>query len=215
MVNSGLLIFREVAESWNSGNSTKSREIIHQTRKIPQNSSVILSNTYLYHIFWNFTCMFTCCKLVNLYWNFVTETSKQCPKSTGVDYVAKNCMALALMLKALPFNFAIGSFLECVVVERANDNLCLKKTLKASIWSAQSFCPENSHKISHFQPVAFRWSLPWRSCKIGRFFQGSVPHNPTKLISTIFPDQFYKPCEFQTTKKTSLWCTFLSCQVWF
>ena len=28
--------------------------------------------------------------------------SKQCPKSTGVDYVAKNCMALALMLKALP-----------------------------------------------------------------------------------------------------------------
>ena len=198
-MNSGLLIFREVAESWNSGNSTKSTKT-HKTRKIPQNSSVILSNTYLYNIFWNFTCMFTCCKLANLYWNFVTETSKQCPKSTGVDYVAKNCMALALMLKALPFNFAIGSFLECVVVERANDNLCLKKTLKASIWSAQSFCPENSHKISHFQPVAFRWSLPWRSCKIGRFFQGSVPHNPTKLILTFFPDQFYKPCEFQTTK---------------
>ena len=61
MVNSGLLIFREVAESWNSGNSTKSSEIIHKTRK---------------------------------------------------------------MLKALPFNFAIGSFLECVVVERANDDLC-------------------------------------------------------------------------------------------
>ena len=100
-MNSGLLIFREVAESWNSGNSTKSREIIHKTRIIPQNSSVILSNTYLYNIFWNFTCMFTCCKLANLYWNFVTETSKQCPKSTGVDYVAKNCMALALMLRWL------------------------------------------------------------------------------------------------------------------
>ena len=41
------------------------------------------------------------------------------PNLPGVDYVAKNCMALAL-----PFNFAIGSFLECIVVERANDDLC-------------------------------------------------------------------------------------------
>ena len=151
MVNSGLLIFREVAESWISGNSTKSREVIHKTRKIPQNSSVILSNTYLYNIFWNFTSTFTCCKLANLYWNFVTETSKQCPKSTGIDYVAKNCMALALMLKALPLVHFWS-----VLLLKEQMMTSVKKMLKTSVWLAQSrlisreICSENSHKISHF-----------------------------------------------------------------
>ena len=42
------------------------------------------------------------------------------PKLPGVDYVPKN-WALAMMLKAL---IAIGSFLERIVVERANDGLC-------------------------------------------------------------------------------------------
>ena len=44
------------------------------------------------------------------------------PKLPGVNYVAKN-WALAMMLKALPLSFAIGSFLKHIVVERANDDL--------------------------------------------------------------------------------------------
>ena len=193
MVNSGLLIFREVAESWISGNSTKSREIIHKTRKIPQNSSVILSNTYLYNIFWNFTCTFTCCKLANLYWNFVTETSKQCPKSTGVDYVAKNCTALALMLKASPFNSALVHFWSVLLLLKEQMMTSVKKTWKTSVWSAQirlisrEICPKIPTKPVIFNPLLLGEVCPEDPAKSADFFQRSVPHNPTKLILTFFP----------------------------
>ena len=61
--------------------------------------------------------LFTCRKLANLSWNFISKTCKQLP---GINYVAKN-WALAMMLLK---GFAIGSFLEYIVVERANDDLC-------------------------------------------------------------------------------------------
>ena len=121
-VNSGLLIFCVVAELRNSVNQQNPAKFTRD--KIPQNSPVLLSNTYLYNIFQNFTCKFTCCKLTNLSLNFVTETSNNVLKLSGIDYVAKNWALIAMMLKALPFNFATGSILESIVVERANDYLC-------------------------------------------------------------------------------------------
>ena len=80
-----------------------------RSREIPQNSVEILSNTCLYS---NFE---TLCQ------NFITETCKQRSETTrrrlccgklGTSHDVKG--------------FAIGSFLERIVVERANDDLLEK-----------------------------------------------------------------------------------------
>ena len=87
---------------------------------------------------WNFSQLlglFTCCKLLNLSWNFVTETCKQRPetlKLPGVDYVAKN-WALAMMSKALP----LGQFWN-VLLLKEQMMAAVKKTLKMLVWSAQT-----------------------------------------------------------------------------
>ena len=86
-----------------------------KTPKIPWNSVEILSNTCLYSNFE--TCL--CRKLANLCQNCVTEMCKQhsetsrcrlCCEKLGTSHDVKG--------------FAIGSFLERIVVERANDDLC-------------------------------------------------------------------------------------------
>ena len=65
--------------------------------------------------------LFTCCKLVNLFWNFVTETCKQRPET-----IRRRLCCEKLGTSHDVKGFAIGSFLEHIVVERANDNLCQK-----------------------------------------------------------------------------------------
>ena len=47
--------------------------------------------------------------------------------------------------------FAIGLFLERIVVERANDDLCSAQNRSIS----SEFCLENNHKIGRFLPIAF------------------------------------------------------------
>ena len=150
--------------------------------KILQNSVEILSNTYLYNIcnIWNISQLlglFTCRKLVNLSWNFVTETCKQrpvTPKLPGVDYVAKN-WALAMMLKALP----LVQFWS-VLLLKEQMMTSVRKTLKTLVWSAQNrsisneVFPENNHKIGLFWPIDFRLSLP-------RKFREFAPKNPAKF----------------------------------
>ena len=113
---------------------------------------------------WNFSQLlglFTCRKLVNLSWNFVTETCKQrpvTPKLPSVDYVAKN-WALAMMLKALP----LVHFWSVLLKEQMMTSV--RKTLKMLVWSAQKWsisseiCHENNHKIGPFLPIAFWWGL--------------------------------------------------------
>ena len=114
---------------------------------------------------WNFSQLlglFTCRKLVNLSWNFVTETCKQrpvTPKLPGVDYVAKN-WALAMMLKALP----LVQFWS-VLLLKEQMMTSVGRTLKTQVWSAQNrsisneVFPENNHKIGLFWPIDFRLSL--------------------------------------------------------
>ena len=105
----GLLMFRAVAEPQNSGKSAKSRKIRWKSYQI--------------HVCTYFeTCLsywVTCRKLANSCQNFVTETCKQrsettrrrlCCEKLGTSHDVKG--------------FAIGSFLERIVVERANDVLC-------------------------------------------------------------------------------------------
>ena len=93
-----------------------------KTRKILWNSVKISSNACLYNIFetyFSYWDLVTCCKLANLSWNFVPETCKQCPETTWRRLCCKK-LGTSHDVKGL----AIGSFLERIVVERANDNLC-------------------------------------------------------------------------------------------
>ena len=81
--------------------------------------------------------------------------------------------------------------MERIVVERANDDLWVRKTLKTLVWSAQNrlisskICLENNHKIGRFLPIAFWWSLLWKLLRnygeIGRFFREFVPKHPAKF----------------------------------
>ena len=91
--------------------------------------------------------------------------------------------------------FATGSFLEHIVVERANDDLCLKNVKKAGLIS-QSISSEFSLKITTKLAVFFQLFLgevfPENYCEIGRFFWEFVPKNPTKF--DFFSATYQKPC---------------------
>ena len=99
--SSGLVVFRAVAKL----KFTKAR-------KIPRNSVEILSNTCL---------LTTYLKLISAIssWNFVTETCTHRPKTTRHRLCCEN-LGTSYDVKG----FAFGSFLERIVVERANDDLC-------------------------------------------------------------------------------------------
>ena len=144
---------------------SQSREIHKNTQNTAKFGRNLIKYMSVQHI-WNFSQLlglFTCRKLVNLSWNFVTETCKQRPvtsKLPGVDYVAKN-WALAMMLKALPLVHFWS-----VLLLKEQMMTSVRKTLKTLVWSAQNrsisdeVFPENNHKIGLFWPTDFRLSLP-------------------------------------------------------
>ena len=89
-----------------------------KTSKIPRNSVEILSNTCLYNIFETFLSYWgylLACKRVNLsrttYRNSETSRRTLCGEKLGTSHDVKG--------------FAIGSGPERIVVERANDDICL------------------------------------------------------------------------------------------
>ena len=162
---SGLLIFRAVAEPWNSGKS-------HEIHKNPQNTTKFSTNLIIYmsvqHI-WNLfqlLGLFTCCKLANLFSNFVTETCKQRSKTTRRQLCCEK-LGTSHDVKG----FAIGSFLERLKEQMITS---VRKTQKTLIWSAQNrwiasetkICLENNHKISCLLPIALWRSLPWNFPRI-------------------------------------------------
>ena len=106
---SGLLIFRAVAEPQNSWS---------KSAKFGRNRIKYMSVQH----FWNLSQLlglFTCRKLANLSRNFVTEMCKQRPETTRRRLC---CEKLGTSHNVR--GFAIGSFLERIVVERANDDFC-------------------------------------------------------------------------------------------
>ena len=119
-----------VAEPWNSGKSAKSRKIHKNT----QNSAKFGKNLIKY-IIWNLSQLlglFMCRKLANLSWNFVSEMCKQGPKTTRCRWCCKK-LGTSYDVKS----FATGSFLERVVAERANDDLCYNNVKNAGLISAK------------------------------------------------------------------------------
>ena len=129
--------------------AAKSRQIC-EIHKNTQNTAKfgrveILSNTCLYSNFE--TCLSYLGYLLAVNSQIYLKTSsRKCannvPKLPGVDYDVKG--------------FAIGSFLERIVVERANDDLCKKNIKNAGLISAinrsisSEIFPENNHKICYF-----------------------------------------------------------------
>ena len=85
-----------------------------KTRKIPRNSVEILSNTCLYNIFETYFSYRGYLLAVNLQIYLGTSSLKRanrlCCEKLGTSHDVKG--------------FAIGSFLERIVVKRANDDLC-------------------------------------------------------------------------------------------
>ena len=97
----------------------------HEIQVNPRNPAKFGSNLIKYmpvqHI-WNLfqlLGLFTCRKLAKLSWNFVTETCKQRPETTRPRLCCEK-LGTSHNLKG----FVIGSLLERIVVERANDDLC-------------------------------------------------------------------------------------------
>ena len=109
----GLQIFRAVVEPWNSGESAKSHEI----HKNMQNTAKFSRNLIKYMS--QLLGVFMCRKLTNLCQNVVTETCKQCSEATRRRLCCEK-LGTSHDVKG----FATGSSLECIVVERANDDLC-------------------------------------------------------------------------------------------
>ena len=64
--------------------------------------------------------------------NFVTETCKQCSETTRRRLCCEK-LGTSHDVKG----FAINSFLERIVIERANDDLCRKNVKKAGLISAK------------------------------------------------------------------------------
>ena len=95
----GLLIFHAVAEPRNPAKLTK-------TRKIPRNLVEILSNTHMYKI----------CETYFSYWGYLLAVNLQIYLTTSSLKRANNETTTSHDVKG----FAIASFLECIVVERAN-----------------------------------------------------------------------------------------------
>ena len=113
---------------------SQSREIHKYTRNTTQFRRNLIKYMPVQHI-WNLSQLlglFTCRKLANLSWNFVTETCKQHPDTTRQDYVAKN-WALAMMLKALP----LVHFWSVLLMKEQMMTSVIKE-LKMLLWSEQN-----------------------------------------------------------------------------
>ena len=167
---------------------------------MPQNSVEILPNTCLYNIFETYLSYWGYLLAVNLQIYLKTSSlkcaCKQCPKITGVDYIAKN-WALAMMLKALPLVHFWS-----ILLLKVQMMTSVRKTSKTLVWSAQNrsisseICPKNNHKMGWFLPIAFLRSLPRKfprnSREIDWFFCKFVPKNPAKF--DFFFMTYQKPC---------------------
>ena len=194
LIQSGLLMFCTVAEPRNSGKSAKSREIHKNT----QNTVKFGRNLIKYmsvQQFWNLSQLLGVLLAVSsqIYEQRSKTTRRRlCCEKLGTSHDVKG--------------FAIGSFLECIVVERAMMS-SVRKTLKTLVWSAQNrlisceICPENNHKIrrlfTHCFPAKFTLKIPTKSTDFSAILSPKILRNlpffpriirsPVQLIGSTRP----------------------------
>ena len=126
--------------------------------------------------FWNLSQLlgvFTCRKLANLCQNFVTETSKQRSETTR-----RRLCCEKLGTSHHVEGFAIGSFLERIVVERAEKPIDLLRNL-----------PENNHKFRRFFtdcfPAKFALKIPTKSTDFSVILSPKIRWNLTFFLRII------------------------------
>ena len=131
--------------------------------------------------------VFTCHKLPNLCQNFVTETCKQCSKTTRRRLCCEKLWALAMMLKALPLVHFWN-----ILLLKEQMMTSIRKTLKTLVWSAQNqsisskICPENNHKIRRFLTDCFPAKF---APKITAILSLKIPPKFAFFCAT-----YHKPC---------------------
>ena len=140
----------ELRNSGKSAKSSKSHKSMQNTSKFARNLIKYMSIQYI----WNLSRLlglFICRKLANLSWNFITRTSKQCPKTIR----RKSCCEK--LGTSHVKSFTIGSFLKRFVVKIANDYLCWKNIKLAhqiNLCKINRFlaklAQKNSHEITIF-----------------------------------------------------------------
>ena len=172
--------------------------------------------------FWNLSKLlgvFTCCKVANLCQNLVTETCKQrsettrhrlCCKKLGTSHDVKG--------------FAIASFLEHIVVERAMMT-SVKNTLKMLVWLAQKrsisseICPEQPQNPLFFTdcfPAKFAPKIPVKSADFSAILSLKIPQNLTcfrDLSEALYKDRCslvvwhnILSCILRQTGTRHFWC---------
>ena len=154
-------------------------------RKILQNSVEILSNTCLYNIFETSQLLglFTCRKLVNLSWNFITETCKQCPETTCTSR-RLCCEKLGTSHDALP----LVQFWS-VLLLKEQMMTSVRKTLKTLV---NGLCKTDQSLTTFSLKITTKWSLfTDRPFFTGRFFHEFAPTNPAKF--DFFPGLIRSP----------------------
>ena len=154
-------------------------------RKILQNSVEILSNTCLYNIFETSQLLglFTCHKLVNLSWNFITETCKQCPETTCTRR-RLCCEKLGTSHDALP----LVQFWSILLLKEQMMT-SVRKTLKTLV---NGLCKTDQSLTTFSLKITTKWSLfTDRPFFTGRFFREFAPTNPAKF--DFFPGLIRRP----------------------
>ena len=107
-----------------------------KTRKIPRNSVEILSSTCLYNIFETYLSYWGCLRAVNLQIYLETFSLKHANNVPKLLRRRLRCEKLGTSRDVK--GFAIGSFLEPTVVERANFDLCQKNVKNIGLISAKT-----------------------------------------------------------------------------
>ena len=168
----GLLIFRAVAEPRNSG---KSGNPANFGRNLIKDMSV----QHIWNLF-QLLGLFTCRKLANLSWNFVTETCKQRSETTRRTLCCEK-LGTSHDVKG----FAIGSFLCSALLLKEQMMISVRKTLKTLVWSAQIAWSQVNWFLAKFALKITTKSAVSTDCFLGKF----APKTPAKLSwdRPIFP----------------------------
>ena len=128
-----------------------------KTRKIPRDSVEILSNTCLYNIS-QLLGLFTCHKLANLSWNFVTEMCKQ-RRETIKHRLCCEKLGTSQLLKALPL-VHFWSVLLLKEQMMSSSRKMLKTLFSLSAKFALKI-PAKSADFSANLPLKIPWKLIW------------------------------------------------------
>ena len=187
----GLLIFRAVAEPRISSKSAKSREIHKNTRnpaKFARNLTKYMSPQHIWKLSW-LLGLFTCCKLANLPWNFVTAASKQHPKTTRRSQIETQVFLAHVDRGHWGWECDSSLFYRLLALR---EECCV-------LWRITSYTLISPTKMTiYFGKVRFTNDIAWKTCKMSKVH--ALSHGITNKPCT---SSYYK-CIVTTDLKNKL-----------